>query len=307
MSPKPTKKKTAPEPKAAAKAKVKSVTGKAAPPKATPPKVGPKAVAKAASAPPAAKPAGATKPAAAKPLSAKSVTAKPVTAKPITKKAAGKAPAKGSAKARAAEPPAKTKAKVAAKKPVVRTLTKKDFEHFRRMLVERKDELTEAYKVAKGDSRREIDNGTEDYIDYAVNSYAKEFLLSLSEMDRKQILLVQDALRRIDRGEYGLCLQCGQEILRKRLEVAPWARHCVRCQELEERGLLPRYVYSPEGEELHTGALGLEDEEFTHPVARDEEEEEPEEEEEEEEDEPTKPVLKDEPEDGAIIGGDEEE
>ena len=235
MSPKPTKKKAAPEPKTAPKAKVKSVTVKSAPPKVATQKdkAGPKAIAKAAPAAPAAKP---------------------------KKTAAAKAPAKGSAKARAAEPPPKAKAKPE-KKPVVRTLTKKDFEHFRHMLLERQDELTEAYKVAKGDSRREIDNGTEDYIDYAVNSYAKEFLLSLSEMDRKQILLVQDALRRIDRGEYGLCLQCGQEILRKRLEVAPWARHCVRCQELEERGLLPRYVYSPEGEELHTGALGLEDEE----------------------------------------------
>ena len=174
------------------------------------------------------------------------------------------------------------------------------------MLAERQAELAEAYKVAKGDSRREIDNGTEDYIDYAVNSYAKEFLLSLSEMDRKQILLVQDALRRIDRGEYGLCLQCGQEILRKRLEVAPWARHCVRCQELEERGLLPRYVYSPEGEELPGGALGLEDEDFVHPTVHEEEEEE-EQEEEDEEEEPTKAALKDEPDDGVIIGGDEEE
>ena len=74
-----------------------------------------------------------------------------------------------------------------------------------------------------------------------MNSYAKEFLLSLTELDRKQLILVEEALRRIDRGEYGRCQQCGEEINRKRLEVQPWARHCVRCQELEEQGLLPQY------------------------------------------------------------------
>ena len=36
----------------------------------------------------------------------------------------------------------------------------------------------------------------------------------------------------------GNCLQCGQEIPEKRLEVEPWARHCIRCQEYEEQGLL---------------------------------------------------------------------
>ena len=293
MSPKTTKKKVAPEPKVAAKPKAKLATAKAAPAKAAPPKPGPKAVAKVAAPPPTGK-TTMTKKTAAKPIAA----AKPSAAKPSA--------AKSSPKTKIAVAPAKGKAKAEKKPVVVRTLTKKDFEHFRKMLVERQAELAEAYKVAKGDSRREIDNGTEDYIDYAVNSYAKEFLLSLSEMDRKQILLVQDALRRIDRSEYGLCLQCGQEILRKRLEVAPWARHCVRCQELEERGLLPRYVYSPEGEELHTGALGLEDEEFTHPAAREEEDHE-EEEEEDDEEEPTKAVLKDEPDDAPIPEGDDEE
>ncbi len=285
MSLKTTKKKVAPEPKAAAKPKAKTVAVKAAAPKAATGKAAtPKVLPKPALAP---------------------VVGKATAKKPAAGKAAAKAGA--SAKARAAEAAANAKIK-AEKKPVVRTLTRKDFEYFRRILVERQGELTEAYKVAKGDSRREIDNGTEDYIDYAVNSYAKEFLLSLSEMDRKQILLVQDALRRLDRGEYGLCLQCGQEILRKRLEVAPWARHCVRCQELEERGLLPRYVYSPEGEEMHTGALGLEDEEFTRPVARGEEDDhEEEEEEEDEEEEPAKAVLKDEPDEGVVIEGDEEE
>ncbi len=174
-------------------------------------------------------------------------------------------------------------AKGSAKKPVVR-LGKKDLEMFRNLLAEKQREFTEAYRVSKGDSRRNLDSGTEDYIDYAVSSYAKEFLLSLSELDRKQLLLVQEAVRRIDRGEFGLCLQCGNEIPRKRLEVAPWVRHCVHCQELEERGLLPQFPHPGEGDDLGEEAHGIDEHaEYEPPLPRTEEGEEDEEEEEEEE------------------------
>jgi DnaK suppressor protein len=124
-------------------------------------------------------------------------------------------------------------------------------EKYRVALLAKQRELTEAYATVKGESREAPGgDGTEDYIDYAVNSYAKEFLLSLTELDRKQLILVEDALRRIDRGEYGRCMQCADPINPKRLEVQPWARHCVRCQELEEQGLLPQYAGYPGGESM---------------------------------------------------------
>lgn len=112
------------------------------------------------------------------------------------------------------------------------------YRHLGERLVAKQGELLQAYAVSKGDSRDRFDDGTEDYIDYAVNSYAKDFVLSLSELERKQLLLVQDALRRLGRGEYGRCLQCDEEIPFRRLEVVPWVRYCVRCQELEDRGEL---------------------------------------------------------------------
>jgi hypothetical protein len=64
-------------------------------------------------------------------------------------------------------------------------------------------------------------------------------MLSLSELERRQIRLVEEALERLRRGEgYGRCAQCDKEIPAKRLEVQSWARYCVQCQELEEQGLL---------------------------------------------------------------------
>jgi hypothetical protein len=60
-------------------------------------------------------------------------------------------------------------------------------------------------------------------------------------MERQQLQLVREALKRLDRDEYGECLQCGVEIPMKRLEVAPWVRYCIQCQELEDQGLLPQH------------------------------------------------------------------
>jgi DnaK suppressor protein len=89
-------------------------------------------------------------------------------------------------------------------------------------------------------SRGEISaDGIEDYVDYAVSSYTKEFLLSLSSMERRQLQLVEQAMRRIRDGSYGFCEECSEKIGKKRLEAVPWARHCIRCQEMEEKGLLP--------------------------------------------------------------------
>ena len=220
-----------------------------------------KVVAKKASAP--AKPA--VLKAAPKKAAAPKASAKPAAAKTAPRPAL-KAPAKGSA----VKVPAKVAGKIAPKpvikvpkfgvrkegpapaplpkapvrripKPASVAARRKEAAHFRDILLRKRQQLMHAYSISKGDSQSELDNGTEDYVDYAVNSYAREFLLSLTELDRKQLLMVEEALNRIDRGEFGYCQQCGEEINRKRLEVQPWARHCVRCQELEEKGVLPQY------------------------------------------------------------------
>jgi DnaK suppressor protein len=201
----------------------------------------------------------------AKPVQAKGVAVKrTVPAKPATKKTApvktvekaaakrpGKLPAKpvkvpkiGKFTLKPAPAPPKPKPPIRrVPKPASIAARRKERAHFRELLLKKRQDLMRAYAISKGDSQAELDNGTEDYVDYAVNSYAREFLLSLTEMDRKHLLLVEEALNRIDRGEYGYCQQCGEDINVKRLEVQPWARHCLKCQELEEKGLLPQFPF----------------------------------------------------------------
>jgi DnaK suppressor protein len=55
--------------------------------------------------------------------------------------------------------------------------------------------------------------------------------LHLNILDYTQLRLIEEALDRLDSGDYGICLSCDEPIPPKRLHAVPWARYCVRCQE----------------------------------------------------------------------------
>lgn len=82
------------------------------------------------------------------------------------------------------------------------------------------------------------DSETPDPVDLAVRNYSKNVMLAVSENDSRQIILINEALERIDDDEYGFCQNCEKEINPKRLDAIPWARYCLSCQELVEKGLL---------------------------------------------------------------------
>ena len=56
-------------------------------------------------------------------------------------------------------------------------------------------------------------------------------LLQVNESLYLQLRQVEDALKRLELGEYGRCLGCGAAIPLKRLQAIPWARFCVACQD----------------------------------------------------------------------------
>jgi RNA polymerase-binding transcription factor len=68
--------------------------------------------------------------------------------------------------------------------------------------------------------------------DRANTSLARELDLSQKSRDRALLISVDAALKRISKGTFGECLNCGQEIKAKRLEAIPWVRYCITCQEL---------------------------------------------------------------------------
>ncbi len=117
-------------------------------------------------------------------------------------------------------------------------MTKKQQDTMKKKLHDKRRALVAAYVTNKNYGRDTEDGDTQDIADKASNAYTKEFLYSLSNTDRNILQLVDDALERLKHGTYGVCLECGEKMLPKRLEAVPWARHCIVCQEREEKGLL---------------------------------------------------------------------
>ena len=105
-------------------------------------------------------------------------------------------------------------------------------------LTERRVALVGQVQAAEAYSRERDAEATQDPADMAANAYTKELLMSMSTNDRQLLDSIDAALDRIEEGEYGKCVNCGEPIQEKRLEAVPWARHCIRCQDLIERGQL---------------------------------------------------------------------
>lgn len=117
-------------------------------------------------------------------------------------------------------------------------MRKREREKYRKILDERLSELTAHYNDDLKRSRAVKEDGAEDTGDFAFTSYTKEFLLNLGGLERKELQLVKDSIRRIDSGEFGECFECKEPIAEKRLTAVPWALYCITCKELEEKGLL---------------------------------------------------------------------
>ncbi len=111
-------------------------------------------------------------------------------------------------------------------------------EKMRKKLLVKREELLVDLQKNREVSDESVEESAQDMADRATSSYMREFAYSLSEADRKILVLIEEALTRLDTGTYGTCVNCAQTVQEKRLEAVPWARHCIDCQELQDKGLL---------------------------------------------------------------------
>lgn len=87
--------------------------------------------------------------------------------------------------------------------------------------------------------RKSVKKGTEavaaiepggDIYDQASSERDRELGLLLGDREREKIHSIDEALLRIDEGEYGICEECDEEIPLGRLKAMPFTRHCVKCK-----------------------------------------------------------------------------
>lgn len=113
-------------------------------------------------------------------------------------------------------------------------MNKAEREKYKKTLLEKKEEIVAKLSEVYNESK-EVESGiAQDIVDKAESSYTKEFLLSLSNAERERLFLIDEALKRLEKNEYGICQMCQKTISKKRLDAVPWAPHCIECQEKAE-------------------------------------------------------------------------
>ncbi len=92
------------------------------------------------------------------------------------------------------------------------------------------DTLKRSQKDASGD----ISGYAFHMADVATDAYDREFSLGLVSSERQLFYELDDALKRMQEGIYGVCEDCSGLITKIRLKAVPYARLCLKCQEKRE-------------------------------------------------------------------------
>lgn len=123
----------------------------------------------------------------------------------------------------------------------VRALTKRDQLAFRQVLLSERQRLVRELE-RMGERLQQVDeigvveaSSEDDYADVATETFEREKGFALESSVQGMLRMVEDALRKIDVGKYGICERCGNPIDVERLRALPFASLCIRCKTEEER------------------------------------------------------------------------
>ncbi len=113
-------------------------------------------------------------------------------------------------------------------------MRKRDSEHCRAILLMQRDSILEnATRVRKGELEIDRDDSP-DELDMALAESSLSFAGQIRERESKLLSRIEEALERIDLGDYGECTSCGEEVGVKRLLARPVARLCITCKDEQE-------------------------------------------------------------------------
>jgi len=126
---------------------------------------------------------------------------------------------------------------------VKKKFNKKELTEFKKMILKKKDEVLDeiqhisddTLKKSQKEASGDISGYTYHMADVATDTYDREFSLGLASNGRELLYELEDALKRIEDGSFGICEGCKCVITKGRLKAVPNARFCVACQQKKEK------------------------------------------------------------------------
>lgn len=120
---------------------------------------------------------------------------------------------------------------------------KQELANFKELILKRKDEILDeikhisedTLKKSQKDASGDISGYTYHMADVATDTYDREFSLGLASNERELLYELDDALKKIDEGTFGICEECKSLITKTRLKAVVYARFCIKCQQKKEK------------------------------------------------------------------------
>ena len=114
-----------------------------------------------------------------------------------------------------------------------------EWERYRQILLDLREQLVRQMNGLAKESAEQLPGYSMHMADSGTDNFDRDFALSLLSSDQDAIYEIDEALKRIERGSYGVCELTGKAIPKARLDAIPWARFTVEAQgQLEREGAL---------------------------------------------------------------------
>ena len=121
-------------------------------------------------------------------------------------------------------------------------MRKTEVEKLRKALIAKKNELLDEMGIIMDtnfsstikESTGDISHYSYHMADQATDNMEREMAFMFASKSGRLVYHIDEALRRMQEGDYGKCMTCGKNISAPRLEAVPHARMCITCKSAEE-------------------------------------------------------------------------
>lgn len=117
----------------------------------------------------------------------------------------------------------------------------KKIQYFKEKLLKARNQIINSGVLSNLEDLKIESDDLADEADLANNQVSQQVSFSIREKEMNKLRRIDNALARIEDGNYGYCLESGEEIEEKRLETQPWAEFCIEVAEEREREFNQRF------------------------------------------------------------------
>ncbi len=121
-------------------------------------------------------------------------------------------------------------------------LSKEQLKQFRQLLLTERARVVSELKSITQDASKsprdasgDLSGYTLHMADMATDTHERELSMNVASTEQTVIYQIDDALKRMDAGTYGVCESCTKPIPMNRLKAVPHATMCIECQRLKEQ------------------------------------------------------------------------